>query len=424
VNGTDPNAAAQTFNYLHGLHADSSAIVDPTNGLTTTFMVPGDPVTATGWLDDTPGDRRMTPCAGPWRLAPGETLEVVVAVVVGQGADRLDSITQLRADDDFVQSFFDGGSSPPPQCPVTVTFDFHPNVLNLHSMGRWVSGRIEPPSPYSPADIDVASILLAGSVPVDPSGPTSIGDGDGNGRPDLTVKFNRAAVQAVLATGDSVPVSLTGSIGGVCFVGGDMARTLRTPVSSPDTGAVVSPGIVTPVRWQTPVHAKPLYAAVLTSSDGGNVWSLAANHLSNTGEYGWQAPYAPVSNQRVAVVLVEREISPYEVEGVLGIGPRFSIGTAITGVIPGTSAFALLGPLPHPARGSFRIALRLPDASPATLSLYDLAGRRVWSREIGALGAGEHVVVVGEDALLTAGVYHVRLSRAGEMATQRAVLLP
>src|SRR5262245_33691276 len=373
VNGTDPTSARQTFNYLHGLHADGTAIVDPTTSQITTFMVPGDPVTATGWLDDTPGDRRMTPCVGPWLFGPADTLEIVVAVVVGQGADPLDSITHLRADDAFVQAFFDGGSTPPPLCPVTVTFDFHPNRLNLRSMGRWVSGRIEPPPPLLPADIDVGSILLAGSVPVDPSGPITIGDGDGNGTPDLTVKFDRAAVQAVLASGDSVPVSVTGTIGDVCFVGGDMARTLRTPVVTPPAGAVITPGIVTPVRWQTPEHAQPMYAAVLTSTDGGNVWSLAANHVSDTGEFGWHAPYAPVSNQRIAVVLVEHEISAYEVEGVLGIGPGFSVGNT-TGVIPGSPAFTLLGAAPHPARGSFRIGIRLPAAAPATLSPYDLSG--------------------------------------------------
>jgi hypothetical protein len=423
INGTDPTSASQTFNYLHGLNADGTAIVDPTTSLVTTFMVPGDPVAGTGWLDDTPSDRRMTPCAGPWLFGPTDTLEVVAAVVVGQGADPLNSITHLRADDDFVQAFFDGGSIPPPQCPVTVGFDFHPNRLNLHSMGRWVSGRIEPPAPYSAADIDVGSILLAGSVPVDLAGPVSIGDGDGNGTPDLTVKFDRAAVQAVLATGDSVPVSVTGSIGDVCFVGGDLARTLRTPVATPPAGGVISPGIVTPVRWQTPVHARPLYAAVLSSTDGGNVWSLTADHLPDTGEYGWQAPYAPVLNQRIAVVLVEREISPYEVEGVVGIGPGFSVGNT-TAVVPGAPAFALLGAFPHPARGSFRIGVRLPDASRATLSLYDLAGRRRWSREIGALGAGEHLVEAGAGSPLPAGVYLVRLSRSGRDETQRAVLLP
>ena len=104
---------------------------------------------------------------------------MVAAVVVGQGADPLNSITHLRADDDFVQAFFDGGSIPPPQCPVTVGFDFHPNRLNLHSMGRWVSGRIEPPRRIPRRTSTSARSLLAGSVPVDLAGPVSIGDGDG-----------------------------------------------------------------------------------------------------------------------------------------------------------------------------------------------------------------------------------------------------
>ena len=104
------------------------------------------------------------------------------------------------------------------------------------------------------------------------------------------MKFDRAAVQAVLATGDSVPVSVTGSIGDVCFVGGDLARTLRTPVATPPAGGVITPGIVTPVRWQTPVHARPLYAAVLSSTDGGNVWSLTADHLPTPASTSGKLP--------------------------------------------------------------------------------------------------------------------------------------
>jgi hypothetical protein len=64
-----------------------------------TYMLSGDPVTKTGWIDgiyDTPGDRRIWMMSGPIDLKLGDTAEVVVALVGGFGSDHLNSITDLR----------------------------------------------------------------------------------------------------------------------------------------------------------------------------------------------------------------------------------------------------------------------------------------------------------------------------------------
>ena len=425
INGTDPNSALQSYHYLRGLNADGSPILNPIDGNPTTFVHTGDPVAGTGWLDSSPADRRMMLSSGPFDFPAGDTLEMNVVVFVGPGENRLDSITRLMATDDTLQSIFDGNPPPPPPppCAVEVDFDFAPNTLNLRSMGRWVSARLEPPAPFTPEDIDVGSIRLAGAIPVDLAGPVTMGDGDGNGVPDLTVKFDRAAVQAALAEGDSVPVPISGEIGDECFVGGDVARLIHAPVTSPAAGAIIHPGLATPIRWETPPGVAPLWVAVLASLDGGENWTLIAQHLPNTGAYSWQPPYAAAPNARVAVVLVEHEGAEGVVEGVLGIGGSFSIGST-TGVGPAGAAFALHRAGPHPARHSLRLRISLPDGAPANLSLHDLAGRKVWSREVGALGAGTHTVVAGEGARLRAGVYLARLRRDGQERTTRAVLVP
>ena len=97
INGTDPNSADKTYNFLRGLNGDGTPIVNPVTTLPTTYMMSGDPVTATGWLDDTPSDRRFLIGSGPFTLGPGQSDEVVAAVIMGQGHDRLSSITALRA---------------------------------------------------------------------------------------------------------------------------------------------------------------------------------------------------------------------------------------------------------------------------------------------------------------------------------------
>jgi hypothetical protein len=126
INGTDPASATQTYNYMRGVNPDGSVLIDPTTGQPTTFFHSGDPVTKTGWLDANPNDRRFLLTTGPFDMAPGDTQTVVGAIVIGQGTDRLSSISGLRFFDQSAQLAFDLGFQlpPPPQQPtVTVTED-------------------------------------------------------------------------------------------------------------------------------------------------------------------------------------------------------------------------------------------------------------------------------------------------------------
>jgi len=84
---------------------------------------------------------------------------------------------------------------------------------------------------------------------------------------------------------------------------------------------------------------------------------------------------------------------------------------------------ALEGAFPNPARaGAAQVWLTLPDALPATLEVFDVAGRRVMRRDVGALGPGRHVVETGA-ATRTPGLYFLRLTRAGRTLTSRMVAM-
>ncbi len=97
--------------------------------------------------------------------------------------------------------------------------------------------------------------------------------------------------------------------------------------------------------------------------------------------------------------------------------------------VAGTPEAPASGPREVPAFGlttsprGAGVLLSLPDTEPATLELFDVAGRRLWSREVGSLGAGEHSVGVGDGARLPVGVYLARLVRGGRSATARIVVL-
>ena len=74
-----------------------------------TFMLPGDPVTHSGWIDgvtEGPGARRMWMVTGPFNLKLGDTADVSLAFVGGLGLDNINSITALRLNTKYAISAF------------------------------------------------------------------------------------------------------------------------------------------------------------------------------------------------------------------------------------------------------------------------------------------------------------------------------
>jgi uncharacterized repeat protein (TIGR01451 family) len=108
---------------------------------------------------------------------------------------------------------------------LIATIDFDPNTLNLGSQGKVVTVYIELPTGHDVKQIDVSSITLNGTVPA-LAKPTSVGDHDKDGIPDRMVKFDRAAVEKILAPGDQVEIKIAGKVAGVDFKGSDTIRVI------------------------------------------------------------------------------------------------------------------------------------------------------------------------------------------------------
>jgi hypothetical protein len=82
---------------------------------------------------------------------------------------------------------------------------------------------------------------------------------------------------------------------------------------------------------------------------------------------------------------------------------------------------ALEEPWPNPADNSVSVAFSQPEAQRVSLSVYDLAGRRVTTLSEGELPAGRHAVswdCAGE----ASGVYLLRLETEGEALSRRVVV--
>ena len=118
-NGTDPASKFQLRDYTLGLNNVGNKInpctwtqgsvlggvncakVDPN------FMYSGDPIAGIGWIDNLAQDQRQISSTGPFTLVKNDTVSIVVAYVVGQGTNGLNSVTVAKNNDMVAQSLFD-----------------------------------------------------------------------------------------------------------------------------------------------------------------------------------------------------------------------------------------------------------------------------------------------------------------------------
>lgn len=137
----------QWYNLLRG-YITNDNVLNPTpfthraTGKPTKWPLNGNPVTGTGDVDGTganfaAADRRLALCSGPFKMAPGDTQEVVVALIGGISADNLSSVTELKNNDEIAQLLFDnlfaGIPKAPPSPKVTYFADESEIVLDWGS---------------------------------------------------------------------------------------------------------------------------------------------------------------------------------------------------------------------------------------------------------------------------------------------------
>ncbi|UCF09097.1 MAG: hypothetical protein JSW28_05295 [Thermoplasmata archaeon] len=154
---------------------------------------------------------------------------------------------------------------------LNAEIDLKPDHLNLKSRGKWVTGYIELPSGYEPAEIDISTIKLKlilenpfqlPSIPVERQ-EVVIGDYDNDGISDLMVKFLRIKLGELIYSDSFVTkqvqsgaynIQVSGQLTqGISFKGYDnFALTFRIP-----TGLGVH---ITEVGHRQPQGACTVYA--------------------------------------------------------------------------------------------------------------------------------------------------------------------
>lgn len=141
-----PGEPRHLYFLMRGLDIGGNPIIDPVTGQPTKFVLPGDPVSGTGWVDSHPGDRELWLTTGPYDLEPGESVRVAYAICMVLGNSNLDSITRLRETMQVALAAYQDldiythveaarPSSPPPES--FVLYPNHPNPFRQHTRILW-----------------------------------------------------------------------------------------------------------------------------------------------------------------------------------------------------------------------------------------------------------------------------------------------
>ena len=134
----DPVTGSDYYLYMQGRWKDTRPILYGGDGFLgaisdqpSPIMYAGDPVTREGWSERNPGvtgtlppnqagDRRFMQATGPFSIAPGDSQEVVFAVVWAQGEDNWDSVTALKnTTRDIQMAFAEGLQVPFPEPDIS-----------------------------------------------------------------------------------------------------------------------------------------------------------------------------------------------------------------------------------------------------------------------------------------------------------------
>ncbi len=297
---------------------------------------------------------------------------------------------------------------------LVVAADVKPHDLNLRSKDAWLTVFLRPPAPYLPSEVDAASIRLNGAVAASGVHPPKVEEHDTR----LKVKFARAEARPVIPAGDSVVVTITGTIAGDAFSAEDVIRVKGPKIRRPAGGSTLIAGAPSLIEWEVEQGAAPATASLLLSLDDGVTWQTQATVAPAGGSCSWTVP-AVFSQQALLEILFVYDTDETGVipESEIAFSEPFRI-VAPTSVVTVPAVLALRPA--NPVVGTCLVAFSLPGFEPATLAAFDVGGRQVARRDITRSTPGWQSVDLGA---LHAGVYVVRLTQSGRSLTARITVI-
>jgi hypothetical protein len=171
----------------------------------------------------------------------------------------------------------------------------------------------------------------------------------------------------------------------------------------------------------------PTLPALVTATYADGRVKLAWNGdsratLSRRAEAGAWSDLAELEPDGAGQLLYEdAQVRPSVTYGYrLGLeGGVFTAETRVT--IPGPT-FGLYSAAANPTSGGLAVRIALTSPEPARLDVLGVGGRRLLSREVGALGIGEHRVELGSTSL-PPGLYWIQLTQGARRALIKTTVL-
>ncbi|MDP1994265.1 MAG: hypothetical protein Q8K40_03370, partial [Ignavibacteria bacterium] len=150
----------QFYYYMTGKNYYGEQFIDPKTDQPTNIILSGDPVAETGWYEGPQGwpggyapkeDRRHLMSSGPFTMAPGDTQEVVVGIVIARGNSNLNSVTELKKKTRTAQIAYDNdfNLTPAPDPPKVqsftddkqITLYWEPNSEGYNEIDKLILGK-------------------------------------------------------------------------------------------------------------------------------------------------------------------------------------------------------------------------------------------------------------------------------------------
>ncbi len=295
--------------------------------------------------------------------------------------------------------------------PSDVSIDVKPHDLDtkVKPHDKFITVLITPAPPLEPGDIDVSSLTLNGVPALSDPAPKIEGH-------KLKVRFSRNAVVATLAPGKKEPVWLEGDIAGGCISAVDYIKVKAPHIHTPHLHDHLAAGQQTNVTWDVDPDATAM--SLYASTDDGATWNLMAANIANSGTYNWTVPNSVVSEDVMLQIInvYETDETGLVNQSEYGQSDPFSVSAAL-GVVNGAAAFSMRAQ--NPVSSDLSVSFSLASSAEASLSVFDVAGRSVVSRQVGGQ-AGSQKVSLGR---LPVGLYIVRLSQAGRSITNRIAVV-
>jgi hypothetical protein len=139
----------------------------------------------------------------------------------------------------------------------------------------------------------------------------------------------------------------------------------------------------------------------------------------------WAEPLAVYDSHRQRMVVVEEEALWALTLGGLQRSRRgdYVLHTASESEAQTNVGLSFQVISPTRAARTLVVEVLLAEDSPATLTMHDLAGRRVWRSQLEGLGRGTHEISIEPERRLDSGVYFLKLVQGQTSVTKKVVTL-